>query len=334
MPTLSVIVPVYNCADKVARMIASLKEQSNEDIEVIIVNDGSTDESEAVCRQCIAGDPRFTVISQRNSGVSAARNAGLSVAKGEYVSFVDADDWVEKDIYTTLVQRLVEDGAQLAVCGMRSHRSGRSSGSSSPLGNCCHDVARPGDGRPNDLIQAMIDNTPAADGLGSASNKVYLARIIRENNLRFDCHINFAEDWLFNVSYLRFCTRVSFCEAPLYNYDCSAAGTLSKRYRKDAFDTSVYIRQRLAEWFPSSCSGVNYYRKVFIIEKHFLCQHLRLFGFKKFATTVKHIFRSPELQKAYATCPKLGNSLLCIGAKSGSLCIYLIASILIGGGKF
>ena len=95
MPKISIIVPVYNVEQYLAECIESIKDQSLTDIEIILVDDGSPDNSGAICDDYARKDDRIRVIHKKNGGLSSARNAGLEVAIGEYIGFVDSDDWVE-----------------------------------------------------------------------------------------------------------------------------------------------------------------------------------------------------------------------------------------------
>lgn len=115
---LSVIVPVYNVERYLERCVASLLDQPGTNLEVILVDDGSTDGSEALCNQIAAGDSRVRVIHKKNGGLSSARNMGLEQAVGDYITFVDSDDWVEPGCYAQALELLEESGAQM-LCGGR-----------------------------------------------------------------------------------------------------------------------------------------------------------------------------------------------------------------------
>src|SRR5471030_884857 len=113
---LSVIVPLYNAGEMFVNFMASLLGQSLQEMEIIIVNDGSTDGSGAKAHRYAKNDPRITVIDQENRGVSCARNTGLAVAKGNYVTFPDADDWLYPTLYQTLVDMAEQDELDVAQC--------------------------------------------------------------------------------------------------------------------------------------------------------------------------------------------------------------------------
>ena len=107
-PLLSIIVPIYNIAAYLEKCIESIQNQSYCNIEIILVNDGSTDDSGRICDEYAKGDRRICVIHKENEGLVKARKTGVRVAKGEYVSFVDGDDWIDLDMYECLMQHADE----------------------------------------------------------------------------------------------------------------------------------------------------------------------------------------------------------------------------------
>lgn len=115
-PLLSVIVPVYNVEDYVGRCVESILNQTYKNLEVILVDDGAKDSSGAICDSFAAKDPRVRVIHKKNGGLSSARNAGIDMATGEYITFVDSDDWIESDGYEHLME-LMERYQVKLVCG-------------------------------------------------------------------------------------------------------------------------------------------------------------------------------------------------------------------------
>lgn len=121
MPTVSIIVPVYNVAPHVDSCLASIAAQTFAGIEVLVIDDGSTDGSEKICEQWMLRDKRFCVLHQRNQGLSAARNTGLRIATGEYVQFVDSDDYVDPRYTELLLQAARKSGCPCAMCGYVKH---------------------------------------------------------------------------------------------------------------------------------------------------------------------------------------------------------------------
>ena len=113
---ISVIIPVYNVEKYLNRCIESVINQTYKNLEVILIDDGSTDNSGKICDEYAKKDNRIKVIHKQNGGVSSARNAGLSIAKGEYIGFVDSDDYIEKDMYEFLYNLLLEHKVQVSCC--------------------------------------------------------------------------------------------------------------------------------------------------------------------------------------------------------------------------
>lgn len=125
-PLLSVIVPVYNVKDYVERCVDSIINQTYRNLEILIVDDGSTDGSGALCDVLAGRDGRIRVFHTANGGLSAARNVGIDAASGALIGFVDSDDWIEPDMYEFLYGLMMEYGADISVCGNYFDSSGRS----------------------------------------------------------------------------------------------------------------------------------------------------------------------------------------------------------------
>ena len=115
---VSVIVPVYNVKEYLEQCLDTIINQTLKDIEIILVNDGSTDGSDEICNKYVALDSRVVLINQQNAGLAAARQAGLNVARGEYVGFVDSDDWLELSMYEEMYEKAKEHGADIVFCNV------------------------------------------------------------------------------------------------------------------------------------------------------------------------------------------------------------------------
>ena len=130
---ISVIVPVYNVGAYLPECVRSIREQTHRNLEILLVDDGATDGSGELCDVWAAEDDRIRVIHQENGGLSAARNSALDVATGDFIGFVDGDDWVSPDFFEHLLRALRESGAEISICGYRrvypgGHRDVRPSG--------------------------------------------------------------------------------------------------------------------------------------------------------------------------------------------------------------
>lgn len=125
MIKVSIVVPVYNREKNLSRCIESIIRQSLKEFECILVDDGSTDNSGAICDSFALKDSRIKVIHQKNKGVSAARNIGISIAIGEYVGFVDSDDWIDENMYSFLYNNAIEKKADISICGCYPFNCGK-----------------------------------------------------------------------------------------------------------------------------------------------------------------------------------------------------------------
>ncbi|WP_316790911.1 glycosyltransferase [Pedobacter frigoris] len=172
MVILSIIVPVYNKEHFIDECIQSIISQSFTEFELILVNDGSTDQSGERCLHYAALDTRITVLEQQNMGVSAARNAGLAHAKGKYIGFVDSDDSIEQDMYETLIRNAEATGADISTCRLRIIKNGKS-----------NDPANTGEIGILDHQQALSASI-RGDFDSNANNKIYRSKIL--DKIRFE----------------------------------------------------------------------------------------------------------------------------------------------------
>ena len=118
-PLISVVVPVFNVEKYLKKNLDSIISQTYKNLQIILVNDGSTDNSAAICAKYLKKDSRIELIEQENAGLSAARNAGIEKAKGEYLAFVDSDDSIDADYFEYLYKLIAENDADMSICGIR-----------------------------------------------------------------------------------------------------------------------------------------------------------------------------------------------------------------------
>ena len=115
-PIISVIIPIYNVEEFLPKCIDSVLNQTLKNVEIILVDDGSTDNSSIICDEYALLDNRITVIHKKNEGLSASRNIGIDVAKGNYLAFVDSDDWIEESMFEIMYNTIVTNDADMVVC--------------------------------------------------------------------------------------------------------------------------------------------------------------------------------------------------------------------------
>ena len=204
MPKLSIIVPIYNVEPYLARCIDSILAQTFADFELILIDDGSPDNCAAIMEKYAKRDKRIVTIHQENKGVSAARNAGLDVARGTYIGFVDPDDWIEPDMYESMLQKLGDTDSDLAVCAWRAcHIDGRKEE------NC----ARVPEIMSREAFVSELFAIPRSVG-GSCWNKLFKRELISR---AFDATLTICEDNLFLCRYCMSIHRACYTGKISYN---------------------------------------------------------------------------------------------------------------------
>ena len=230
-PFVSIIIPVFNAENYLNRCIRSVLSQSFNNFELILVDDGSTDRSSDICDGYEVEDERIHVIHQANAGVSAARNRGIESAKGEYISFIDADDWVERDMYESLFNEARENGADYVYCDYYQEKGG------------CSIVQKTVNCVPNDC-NATIQNH-ISTWFVSAWMSIIRRDIIIANHIRFNTDLAYNEDFNFIAKYLVFAHRISKVDRALYHYDesnmSSALHQKNSRQSKDEYHSQVDV---------------------------------------------------------------------------------------------
>ena len=203
---ISVIVPVYNCESYLPACLDSILNQTFSDLEIIVVDDGSTDGSSAICDAYAQKDTRIQVIHQSNQGVSAARNVGLDIATGEYLSFIDSDDALDPEMYKILIDLSEAHHADIAHCGYRRFRLDGSTVDISGSGKLYEQ-------KPEEALRCLITGQLFVGGLW---NKLYRQCLF--SDIRFDPDLKINEDVLVNYLAFRKAHHTVFLDKPLYHY--------------------------------------------------------------------------------------------------------------------
>ena len=215
-PLVSIIVPVYNVQNSVARCLESICAQTWKNIEIILVNDGSRDESFSVCEQFREKDPRIVLVDKSNSGVSDTRNCGMTLASGKYVQFVDSDDYIEPDFTERLVTAAETNNADLVIAPYWMVIPANSCKAGQALENLQENLGieekRPDDVREygflpegiydRDTFALRLMEKPASFFYSVLWNKLYRRDILVDNHLQFTSEVRWAEDLVFNLEYI------------------------------------------------------------------------------------------------------------------------------------
>lgn len=242
MPKISVIVPVYRVEKYLGRCVNSLLGQTLSDIEIILVDDGSPDGCPALCDEFAKKDGRIKVLHKENEGLGLARNSGMSLAVGEYIAFVDSDDYVKSEMYRTLYEAAQRENADIAMCGLCCIGGIMSAKENDVQNINCFDGYTVFDGKEG-IDRLMLDISgalPKEDqdsryGFSSVKN-IYRKDVLEKNKIRFLSEKEvMSEDVFFVLDFLDKCECAVGVPGAFYCY-CRNGQSLSKSYRSDRFE--------------------------------------------------------------------------------------------------
>ena len=249
-PMVSIIVPVYNGEKSIERCLRSIQNQSYTNIEVIVVNDGSTDHTEKVIKKYVEEDARFHYIKKDNTGVSDSRNIGMASAKGEYFQFVDGDDWLVKRATEEFVRT-----AQLYDCDMVISDFYRVCGRKIMVKG--HIDMGPVITRTK-FAEYMM-KAPANFYYGVLWNKFFKADIIRKFSLVCDTDLDWCEDFRFNLEYLQYVGNVGVIDRPLYYY-VKTKGSLVDT-QAGSLQLTIKTKRKLFDYYKELYQALDLYEE-------------------------------------------------------------------------
>ncbi|MEI4829868.1 glycosyltransferase [Bacillus sp. FJAT-53711] len=245
---VSIIVPVYNAEQYLRKCINSLLNQSYKNIEIILVNDGSTDNSGKICDEYALENEKVKVIHQKNSGPSITRNVGIDAANGVYIQFVDSDDYIEPNMTEEMVNNMNEQ-VELVICSYRSFFL--LEGNNNIRNHTCPINGKYSYSEFMQCFGELFRNT----FINQLWNKLYVTELIKNNNLRFKENLNMGEDLLFNLEYIKECNYISSTDKYLYNYLIISNSSLTVSFKENLFEIEQMLFNRIKEFLIES----NYY---------------------------------------------------------------------------
>lgn len=238
---VSIIVPVYKCECTVSKCIESILAQTYTDIEVLLIDDGTPDSSGLICDEYAKKEPRIRVIHQENRGVSATRNRGIELAKGEYIQFVDSDDYIAVDMVEKLVKAIEMNQTDCVICGrteLKDDDEVRIKGVDAAkvaITNMYRECPQ--------LFQDYLINSPW--------NKLFKREFI---STLYDSTLSLGEDLLFNLEYFRNIQTVSFIKDSLYYYVIQESG-LARRFRREQLQVAERIYEESLRFIQENNMG-------------------------------------------------------------------------------
>lgn len=249
-PKVSIIVPVYNVEKYLEKCINSLRMQSLTDIEIILVDDSSKDSSLEICQKAAEEDTRIKVIHKINEGAGMARNAGLEIATGEYIGFIDSDDFVAEDMYETLCSKADKYGSDLILSGILFVDGNMFSEAGERESKIYFDTDTHFETSESlkELRMGIVGALPedlddSKYGMGVVKN-LFKNEIIKKNNIEFQSERNMiSEDALFMIDYISCIKKATGVPEAFYNYQRNG-NSISKSYKSDRLEKSLaFVRE-------------------------------------------------------------------------------------------
>ena len=230
-PLISVIVPIYNAEKFLSQCIDSVLNQSYKNIEIILLNDGSKDKSGSICQEYAEKDTRIIYIEKNNSGVSDTRNMGLKQATGDYIFFLDSDDYLAPQCFEILYMASGE--GQLAITGYYLDFTNKRN----------IYIPQQAYGSYTNIKEFLLDfHKYYATKFNFVWGKLYRTEIIRKHNITFREEIQLGEDQLFNQDYYRFCYQgITAVQHNGYYYRQHSESTLSKKFNPHMFQWNEFV---------------------------------------------------------------------------------------------
>ncbi len=208
-PLISVIIPAYNAEKRLNRCLESVCGQSWKPLEILVINDGSTDRTGEIARSWSDKDARVRLINQKNTGVAGARNHGLELCRGEWIRFVDADDKLPSDSIRNLYERVEKNGSDLVIAGYEQQ-----------VGELVrkYNLAGRDDTVSCDEYLAFLNRYANSFFCGVLWNKLFRRNLVEQLHIRFRGGLSYGEDFCFVCDYLKGTERISFSTATVYRY--------------------------------------------------------------------------------------------------------------------
>ena len=244
---VSVVMPVYNADRYLAKSIESMLSQTLKEIELILVNDGSKDNSLRICEEYKIKDNRVTVINKKNEGACIARNIGIEKARGKYIQLVDADDYIESNMLEEQYNLAEETNAEVVMCGMKFdvyQKSGQVVTSESYY----KDMVLKSQDDIKPIFMDLFDNLL----FNYTHNKLYSSEFLKSNNLKFIEWLPIDQDTNFNIDVFRKLNKLTISTKAYYHYVKTFDETIVTRYHANKFDVRTFrydrLKQLLMDW--------------------------------------------------------------------------------------
>lgn len=253
---ISIIIPVYNTQKYISECLDSVINQTVKDWRVILINDGSTDNSLSVCEHYAAADDRIILINKKNSGVSDSRNVGINASDGDFIVFLDSDDRIHPNMLEKLREKMISENSDICVCGFsKFDENNKTVKWSAPDGSWRGDDFF-------NIFGKLYDMTL----LSGPCFKMYRSNIIKENNILFDVNRSLGEDLTFNLQYYAYCNSLCCVSEPMYEYRTVKNTSLSNKFNPQKSEIQYELYNQVVDFcrmHGSLDNNLPYINKVF-----------------------------------------------------------------------
>jgi len=329
---LSVIIPVYNAERYLEKSVSSIINQTYSDWELILVNDGSIDNSGDICDNFALRDPRIKVIHKQNGGVSSARNAGLDAVCGQFITFADSDDYIDANAFEICISEMQQNNLDLLVCGYNTVFSDRTTTTYMD----CNMFTR------YEYKENISRYIGTSVGFNSVWNKVYSADIIKLHHIRFDETMQINEDGVFNCRYFIAAHRIKCIPNAFYYYNMTDSNSTAKG-RTDYLPQGKKFSQAMIDATQSkglysyAAEAINdFYRYMLHIHLMFLLLPNDNISAKHRTEVLEQLYKTPDgaiLESHLASLPGIKNKLFYLLYKTHCPNLLLVCVNLFSRGK-
>lgn len=248
MRKISIIVPVYQAEKYILKCIESIVDQTYNNLEIILIDDGSTDRSGEICDRCSENDKRIVVVHNKNKGVSAARNCGLDIATGDYITFVDSDDFLEPQMYSEMMRVAEKYSCDVVMCDCIKEYKDKSEKYTHAIREGFYDKEQL---KQEYYSQLLI--TPNIEYPATISNWLCLIKKETGKKIRYVEGVRHSEDLLFGAQMMYMAKSFYYMKGQyFYHYNCCNANSATHTFHKDKWDDYKQLYDKAYDYFKKS----------------------------------------------------------------------------------
>lgn len=289
MPLISIIIPAYNIEDYIGTCLDSLLKQTYKNLEIIVVDDGSSDNTSKIIDEYTVKYQNIKVIHKKNAGVSAARNSGIDIASGDYIGFVDGDDTVDEEMFETLIDNAIKYDADISHCGYKMIFPSRI--------DYYHNT--------NEIIQQ--DNNLGLRDLLSGNkvepglwNKLYKKKLFEDIRINENIRIN--EDLLANYYLFKKASKSIFYDVCLYNYTLRKNSAATSEININKIIDPIKVRKEILDDIEKNSELYNFAYEKYILSLISVCRNVQVRKNKYYSKYIKNVKK--VLKKEYSSIMK------------------------------